>query len=85
MRRFTILIAFLLFAGMQAALAQFDVKGTVTDTKSSPLPGVSIIVKGTLTGTVTDINGKYSLTVPEGYNDLVFSFVGMLTQEVKID
>jgi len=63
-----------------------EVKGTVTDAKDgTPLPGVSIVVKGTLTGTVTDIYGKYVLTVPAGYNDLIFSFVGMLTKEEKID
>lgn len=85
MRKFTILMA-ILFMGMQAALAQFEVKGTVTDARDgTPLPGVSIIVKGTLSGTVTDINGKYTLSVPEGSNDLIFSFVGMLTQEVQIN
>ncbi len=71
---------------MQAAVAQMEIRGTVTDAKDgTPLPGVSIVVKGTLTGTVTDIDGKYALTVPAGYNDLIFSFVGMLTKEVKID
>jgi len=86
MRKFTLFFVFLLFVGMQAALAQTAVKGTVTDAKDgTPLPGVSIVVKGTLTGTVTDINGNYTLTVPAGYNDLIFSFVGMLTKEAKID
>jgi len=86
MRKFTILFACLLFLGVQAAWAQMEVKGKVTDAADgSPLPGVSIIVKGTLAGTVTDINGSYVLMVPEGYNDLIFSFVGMLTQEVKIE
>ncbi len=86
MRKFTILFAFLCFIGMQAAVAQTEVRGTVTDAKDgTPLPGVSIVVKGTLTGTVTDITGKYALTVPAGYNDLIFSFVGMLTKEAKID
>lgn len=86
MRKFTLLLVFLLLVGMQAALAQAVVKGTITDAKDgTPIPGVSIVVKGTLTGTVTDINGFYTLTVPAGYNELIFSFVGMLTQEVKID
>jgi len=86
MRKFTLFFVFLLFVGMQAALAQMEVKGTVHDAKDgTPLPGVSIVVKGTLTGTVTDINGKYVLTVPAGYNELIFSFIGMLTKELKID
>jgi TonB-linked SusC/RagA family outer membrane protein len=85
MRKFTLFFVFLLFVGMQAALAQMEVKGTITDAKDgTPLPGVSIVVKGTLTGTVSDINGKYVLTVPAGYDELIFSFVGMLTKEEKI-
>lgn len=85
MRKFTLFFVFLLFVGMQAALAQMEVKGTITDAKDgTPLPGVSIVVKGTLTGTVTDVNGKYALTVPDGYDELIFSFVGMLTKEEKI-
>ena len=86
MRKFTLFFVFLLFVGIQGALAQTVVKGTVTDTKDgTALPGVSVVVKGTLTGTVTDINGFYTLTVPAGYNELIFSFVGMLTKEAKID
>lgn len=86
MRKFTLFFVFLLFVGIQGALAQTVVKGTVTDAKDgTPLPGVSVVVKGTLTGTVTDINGKYQLTVPAGYNDLIYSFVGMLTKELKLD
>lgn len=86
MRKFTILFACLMFLGLQAAWAQMEVRGKVTDaTDGSSLPGVSIIVKGTLAGTVTDIDGKYVLAVPQGYNDLIFSFVGMLTKEVRID
>jgi TonB-linked SusC/RagA family outer membrane protein len=86
MRKFTLFFVFLLFVGIQGALAQTVVKGTVTDSKDgTPLPGVSIVVKGTLTGTITDVDGKYALSVPAGYNDLIISFVGMLTKEVKID
>ncbi len=86
MRKFTLFFVFLLFVGIQGALAQTVVKGTITDAKDgTPIPGVSVVVKGTLTGTVTDINGVYTLSVPAGYNELIFSFVGMLTQEAKID
>lgn len=59
------------------------VAGKVTDSSGASLPGVSVIVKGTTTGIVTDINGNYSLpNVPENAV-LQFSFVGMLTQEVS--
>ena len=85
MRKFSFLIAFLLFIGMQAVRAQ-EVSGTVTDAgDGTKLPGVSVIVQGTTVGTVTDIDGKYVLQVPGGYNVLIFSFVGMKTEEVKID
>ncbi|OFX30364.1 MAG: hypothetical protein A2W90_14410 [Bacteroidetes bacterium GWF2_42_66] len=60
------------------------VSGKVTDSSSAPLPGVSVVIKGTTNGTITDFNGNYSL--PNVPNDvtLVFSFVGMKMQEVKI-
>ena len=71
----------LLFAlSMQFIFAQEKtVTGTVTD-DSGPLPGVSILIKGTLTGTETDFDGNYSLKVNTG-DVLVFSFVAMATQE----
>ena len=59
------------------------ITGKVTDSSGASLPGVSVIVKGTTTGIVTDLNGSYSLpNVPENAV-LQFSFVGMLTQEVS--
>ena len=63
----------------QAASAR--VTGRVTDDRSEPLPGVSVLIKGTTTGTATDVDGRYSLTVPNGNGTLVFSFIGYATQE----
>ncbi len=61
------------------------VSGHVTETSGLPLPGVAIVVKGTTTGTITDQNGDYSLVVPsEEAQYLVFSFVGMKSQEFSI-
>jgi len=57
-------------------------KGTVTDEKGETLPGVSIVVKGTSYGVSTDINGNYSLKIPEEGGILVFSFVGMTNKEI---
>ena len=58
--------------------------GTVTDTDGQPLPGVTVILKGTTTGTVTNADGNYSISnIPEDAT-LVFSFVGMRTQEVVV-
>ena len=63
-----------------------QVTGKVTDEKNQPLPGVTIVIKGTTQGTTTNRQGIYSLTLPrmEGVT-LVFSFVGMATREVKYD
>jgi len=64
---------------------QLTVKGKVTDASDgTTLPGVTIVVKNTTTGTVTDINGNYSITVPKG-STLAFSFVGYQTQEFVIE
>jgi TonB-linked SusC/RagA family outer membrane protein len=61
------------------------ITGTITSSEdNSGLPGVNVIVKGTSTGTVTDIEGNYSLDVPAGGVALVFSSVGFVTQEVMI-
>lgn len=61
------------------------VTGTVTATEEGPLPGVNVLVKGTTTGTVTDLDGNYRLTVPEGNDVIVFSSIGYQTQEITID
>lgn len=61
------------------------VSGKVTDSSGTPLPGVTILVKGTTQGTVTDANGNYFLKDISGEGTLVFSFVGMKTQEIPVD
>jgi TonB-linked SusC/RagA family outer membrane protein len=58
------------------------VSGTVSDNTGLPLPGVSVLVKGSKTGTQTDFDGKYSIKVAPSQT-LVFSYIGMKTQEVK--
>ncbi len=60
------------------------ITGKVTDSKGEPLAGVNIALKGTTTGTTTDVNGNYHLTLPDGKATLVFTFVGFLTQEVTV-
>ncbi|HEU5146474.1 MAG TPA: carboxypeptidase-like regulatory domain-containing protein, partial [Chryseosolibacter sp.] len=70
---------------MLNAYAQDAVTGKVTSgTDGTPLPGVNIIVKGTNTGTITDVDGNYRLEVPSSDDILVFSFVGYVTQEVPV-
>jgi TonB-linked SusC/RagA family outer membrane protein len=60
------------------------VSGTVTDKSGTPLPGVNVVVTGSTQGTITDINGKYSIEVPRGGVSLTFSFIGMDPQIVTI-
>lgn len=60
------------------------VRGKVTTTQGEPIPGVTVMLKGTTTGTVTDNDGNYSITVREPTDVLVFSFVGLLTQEFEV-
>jgi TonB-linked SusC/RagA family outer membrane protein len=65
--------------------AQRTVTGTVTgEDDGTPIPGVNVIVKGTAAGTVTDIDGKYQIGVPEDGGILVFSFIGLATEEVVV-
>lgn len=58
--------------------------GTVKDSKGFSLPGVTVIVKGTTTGTITGNDGKFSLSVPESAKTIVFSFIGMKSQELPL-
>jgi TonB-linked SusC/RagA family outer membrane protein len=64
---------------------QKSVSGIVTDESGQPLPGVTVIIKGTTNGTVTNMNGNYSISNIPVNATLVFSFVGMLTQEIEVD
>jgi len=63
---------------------QFPVKGLVADGKNVPLPGVTIVVKGTTLGTTTDVNGEYSISVPNANAVLVFSFIGFQSREIIV-
>lgn len=67
------------------AQQQQTVTGKVTDGNQEPLPGVTIVLKGTTQGTITDINGEYTLTGVAPGGILVFSFVGMRTQEIAVE
>lgn len=62
------------------------VSGTVTSAEDgSALPGVNVLLKGTTNGTATDADGRYSLSVPASGGILVFSFIGLRTQDISID
>jgi hypothetical protein len=61
------------------------VTGTVKSDAGELLPGVSIVVKGTSTGVITNIDGNYSISAPNAQSVLLFSFVGMQPQEISVD
>lgn len=69
----------------KSSIERITYKGSVIDEDDQPIPGVSIIVKGKPSlGTTTDLNGEFTLTIPEDKHILVFSCIGMKTQELRI-
>ncbi|MCB8964481.1 MAG: TonB-dependent receptor [Bacteroidales bacterium] len=86
-KRFAIFLSCLLFVGIQFAQAQtVRITGTITGSEDGmPLPGVSVVVKGTTIGAASDANGKYDLSgVPADAQTLVVSYLGYVTQEIGI-
>ncbi|MBC9798260.1 SusC/RagA family TonB-linked outer membrane protein [Sinomicrobium weinanense] len=78
------LYVLLLFCGTMS-FAQKKVSGVVTsEDNNQPLPGVSVLVVGTTTGVSTDFDGKYSISVPDDNSTLEFSYIGMISQQVKV-
>ncbi len=67
-----------------ATMQQNSITGKVTDESGQPLPGVTVVVKGTTTGTVTDMDGNYTIAGIPDNATLLFSFVGMKSQEVVV-
>jgi TonB-linked SusC/RagA family outer membrane protein len=77
--------ALLFFSSAVAALAQTRVAGTIVDENNVPIPGVTIVEKGTNNGTNSDNDGKYTINVAGSDATLVFSFIGYRTQEVAVN
>src|SRR5690349_20965327 len=69
---------------LRAALPVIDIRGKVTDDKGEPLPGVTVVVKGTSNGTATGADGTFTLNLPEAAGTLVFSYIGYATREVPL-
>lgn len=80
---FRFMLLFLLVVASSALQAQGVVSGQVTDETGSPLPGVNILLKNTTSGTTTDAEGRYSISVAED-GVLIFSFIGYTTQEEAV-
>ena len=83
MRNFVLLVG-LFLSSICLAQAQRVVTGTITDQNGDPLIGASVLVVGTTVGTVTDFNGQFSLTVPEGSNQIQVSYTGYESQVVTL-
>jgi len=69
----------------QSVKQSITVSGKVSDSSGGSLPGVTIVVKGTSKGVITDSNGNYNINDVPGYGTLIFSFVGMKTQEITVN
>ncbi len=67
-----------------ASLQQITISGNVTEITGDPLPGVNIKIEGTTVGTVSGLNGKYTINVPSKESTLTFSFIGYLTEKVVV-
>ena len=78
----SMMLSALLLAGM--AVQARVVSGTVKDQTGETVISASVVVKGTTLGTVTDFDGNYSLNVPDDAKVLIFSYIGMKTQEIAI-
>ena len=87
MKKLILLIVLFVFISGYTLLAQtIVITGTVTSSAQGEgaIPGVTVTVKGTTVGAITDVNGKYSITAPQSATTLVFSYIGMKKQEVVI-
>lgn len=78
-----LLLVLLLFPFVSTFAQEMNISGTVVDNEGLTLPGVSVSVKGTTTGTITDLDGKFSLKVSKG-KTLLFSFIGYTTKEIVV-
>lgn len=87
MKKLFLLIVLFVFVSAYTLLAQtIVITGTVTSAieDEGPIPGVTVVVRGTTIGAITDADGKYSITVPTSATTLIFSYIGMESQDVEI-
>jgi len=80
---FSTVLLMVLMVGLAFA-QQKSISGKVTDESGASVPGVSVIVKGTTTGTVTNVDGKFTINVPSNSATLIFSFIGMVSQDIQV-
>ncbi|WP_276358975.1 SusC/RagA family TonB-linked outer membrane protein [Daejeonella sp. H1SJ63] len=85
LKKFILLVLILAFCAQSDVFAQNQLKGIVRDSNKLGLPGVSVKIKGTSTGVVTDAEGSFTIRSEVKQGTLLFSYIGFLTQEVSID
>ena len=74
----------LIILAPKGILQQLTITGIVTDAEGSPLPGVTVSIKGVAQGTATNADGAYSLSVPDEKTVLVFSYIGFTTRDIQV-
>ena len=83
MKKLSLLLLALVMSAV-TVMAQRTVSGTVTDGNNEALIGANVLVKGTTVGTITDVDGSYSLVVPDGYDQLTVSYTGYISQDLTL-
>lgn len=83
MKKLAFLLSFM-FLMVGSMMAQTTVSGVLTDESGEPLIGANVIAKGTSVGTITDVDGRYSITLPEGVTNIIVSYLGYADQEIAI-
>ncbi|HEX2394407.1 MAG TPA: von Willebrand factor type A domain-containing protein [Bacteroidales bacterium] len=82
MKKIMLIVAVIIL--MTSGTMQRVITGKVVDSDNNPLPGVNVVIKGTTNGTVTDGNGTFSISVTENDEILIFTYIGYVTEEVRI-
>lgn len=86
MKKLTLAFAIVLFGGLQIALGQIEITGVITSADDgSSLPGATVLVPGTTIGTITDLDGNYTISVPGNTTELVYQYVGMKSMTIPIE
>jgi len=84
LKRWAIVCLVLCFPGFQLYAQNLAVYGTVRSSQNEPIPGASVLIKGTSQGTITDVDGKFKINVNSPEFTLNFSFIGYKSQDIKI-
>lgn len=84
-KKLSMLLLFVGFSCIGTLAQEITISGTVSDENNETIPGVSVIVKGSTHGVATDVDGNYTITVPNGDAILVFSYIGYITQQITVN